>query len=724
MPRFLQELKRRKVIRVAAAYGAVAFVLIQAASYVFPALLLPDVAFRVLVVLSLFGFPIALVLAWAFEVTPDGVRRTSPAGEAEGAAEGADASGADAGAGEDRAPGRDRRRFGYGHLAAVFAAGLLVSVGVFGLTDPLSRGGTGAAGADDGDGGRDRVVVVPFRFRSAADSLDPVGTMAADWIAEGLNRTGVARVVPMGTASAAARAVGSETGGALPPDRVAERTGAGLVVGGDVYRRGDSLHFQAEIVDPGSGNVLHSLGPATAPASAPMPGIEEIRQRVLGALATEFDSLDVASALRRDPPPYEAYRLYTLGMDAFLEDDMEGAVRYFRRAHGRDSTFVLPLAKAVAAYLNLGREAAADSLVRRIGTASDPADLRPFTRAMVEYRRAQVSGTRREVYATSKELARLAPGSVWSYVVGRHALCRGRVEEAARVLSSADTALELGATRRGALLAELAVARHLQGEFRRELAIVRELHYAAAPPGGTGAPPTVVFDSTVDAHVGRLHDRVRPLAALGRQDRLREIVDQRLGLPADAEPTPGEFLTLIGRELTTHGHGEAAPEFHDRAVEWHRERPPSQRDDPRQLRDLAWALYAAGRFEEALPVYRRLVEMGEGSGDGIAASYLTRNRGRVGMLAAALGDTGTARRVARRLASDSLPRGDAAPFELGFTLYARAGIAAQLGERERATSLLRRARKRGCWGRTIHHLDGDPVFEPLQDDPEFRELVS
>lgn len=76
---FLRELKRRKVFRVAAVYAVVAFVLVEAASYVFPALLFPDWALRLLVVLALFGFPIALVLAWAFEVTPEGVRLTPSA---------------------------------------------------------------------------------------------------------------------------------------------------------------------------------------------------------------------------------------------------------------------------------------------------------------------------------------------------------------------------------------------------------------------------------------------------------------------------------------------------------------------------------------------------------------------------------------------------------------------------------------------------------------------
>ncbi len=73
---FLAELKRRKVYRVAVVYAVVAFVIWQAAEIAFPSLHLPDWTLTFVVVMALIGFPIALVLAWAFEITPEGVRRT------------------------------------------------------------------------------------------------------------------------------------------------------------------------------------------------------------------------------------------------------------------------------------------------------------------------------------------------------------------------------------------------------------------------------------------------------------------------------------------------------------------------------------------------------------------------------------------------------------------------------------------------------------------------
>jgi serine/threonine-protein kinase len=73
---FFEELQRRKVYRVAAAYIIAAGFIIQMGSAIFPAWELPTWTFRLVVVLLLIGFPIALILAWAFDVTPEGIRAT------------------------------------------------------------------------------------------------------------------------------------------------------------------------------------------------------------------------------------------------------------------------------------------------------------------------------------------------------------------------------------------------------------------------------------------------------------------------------------------------------------------------------------------------------------------------------------------------------------------------------------------------------------------------
>src|SRR5499427_6284457 len=72
---FFAELKRRHVYRVAIAYGVVAWLFIQVATQVFPFFEIPNWVVRLVVMVTILGFPIALVIAWAFEMTPQGLKR-------------------------------------------------------------------------------------------------------------------------------------------------------------------------------------------------------------------------------------------------------------------------------------------------------------------------------------------------------------------------------------------------------------------------------------------------------------------------------------------------------------------------------------------------------------------------------------------------------------------------------------------------------------------------
>ena len=73
--RIIAELKRRSVFKIGVAYAAIAWLLIEVASTTFPMLRLPDWAPTLVLVVLMAGFPVALILAWAFEVTPEGIRR-------------------------------------------------------------------------------------------------------------------------------------------------------------------------------------------------------------------------------------------------------------------------------------------------------------------------------------------------------------------------------------------------------------------------------------------------------------------------------------------------------------------------------------------------------------------------------------------------------------------------------------------------------------------------
>jgi hypothetical protein len=80
---FFSELKRRNVYKVAVAYAVVAWLLMQIASQIFPFFEIPNWAVRLVVLLLIIGFPIALIIAWAFELTPEGIKRTESADAAQ-----------------------------------------------------------------------------------------------------------------------------------------------------------------------------------------------------------------------------------------------------------------------------------------------------------------------------------------------------------------------------------------------------------------------------------------------------------------------------------------------------------------------------------------------------------------------------------------------------------------------------------------------------------------
>src|ERR1051326_5273788 len=74
---FFSELKRRNVYKVAVAYAVVSWLLIQIATQVFPFFEIPNWAVRLVVLLLILGFPVALILSWAYEITPEGIKRES-----------------------------------------------------------------------------------------------------------------------------------------------------------------------------------------------------------------------------------------------------------------------------------------------------------------------------------------------------------------------------------------------------------------------------------------------------------------------------------------------------------------------------------------------------------------------------------------------------------------------------------------------------------------------
>ncbi|MBA4156953.1 MAG: hypothetical protein H0X65_05700, partial [Gemmatimonadetes bacterium] len=120
-----------------------------------------------------------------------------------------------------------------------------------------------------------RVVVAPFENRTGDPALDPVASMTADWIIQGLSGRGALEVVPVTAALTSARylsVAGSPAAAERDPRPLARETGAGTAVSGSYYRQGDSLHFQARITDAASGRLLAAIGSEAAAVETPLDG--------------------------------------------------------------------------------------------------------------------------------------------------------------------------------------------------------------------------------------------------------------------------------------------------------------------------------------------------------------------------------------------------------------------------------------------------------------------
>src|SRR3989441_8724142 len=113
---------------------------------------------------------------------------------------------------------------------------------------------------------RSRVLVVPFANRTDDSTLDPLGNLAADWITRGLALTGKVEIADPGT-----MVLGGTTGSANRPRQAGHEaaavralslaSGSGLAVWGSMYRRGDSIEFDAQITAQGRGRILHPPEP-------------------------------------------------------------------------------------------------------------------------------------------------------------------------------------------------------------------------------------------------------------------------------------------------------------------------------------------------------------------------------------------------------------------------------------------------------------------------------
>ena len=385
------------------------------------------------------------------------------------------------------------------------------------------------------------VLVRPFSNETGRPELDRLGIMAADWISQGLAETGVVRVLatmPIGA--------NAEINPAIEAAQAGSIRNAGTTVSGSYYSTGDSVSFQVQVIESTSGEILASVGPVLASLRDPRTGVEELRQRTTGALASVVDPL-LASwvAATRPPPSYEAYRLFAQGFDAFVGAAHErvGAIRsvgyltsadYFRRAADLDSTYALPLLWEADARAKGGDREGMDSTLDALAGRRDA--LTRWEQNLLDTHLARREGDGLKVYTGLSRLVDMTPGSEWNLRLGAVAANQGRFEEAATVLEGVTDQARLSEW--GVHWLVLIQARHFAGQYERELQDARAFRARFPDDWWSG-------------------NEISALAALGR-------VEEALGLPqSDSEYESNPHCPRAVLDWSTHG-GRRPPQAQPR----------------------------------------------------------------------------------------------------------------------------------------------------------------
>jgi tetratricopeptide (TPR) repeat protein/predicted Ser/Thr protein kinase len=539
--------------------------------------------------------------------------------------------------------------------------------------------------------GSERVVVAAFENRTGDPSLDPIGSMAADWITSGIAEADIVSVVPAVTvAKLSATAARGGADAAAAQRALAKNTGANIVVSGSYYLNADKLEFRADITDVARGVLIRAIPAFSGPRMDPMAAIEQVRQKVMGTLAVHvgagsFGMLGEGAT----PPTYDAFREYSTGLRFFVSDPQQ-ALPHFQRAAAMDTSFISPRFYTMISYAYMDQYAKADSVLRAISRGRSR--LTPYEALFLDMQQAFLRGNYNEALRMLRRLEALAPSDmVVKYVIASMSLSLNRPREAAAALSSLDEHPEIKGMYAGSLLyTTWATALDLLGEHEKELAVVRRAREAY---------PDVTFLRAREA---------RALAGLGRLSEVTALVDEALAAPWTPQSTPGGVMDAAAVALRVHGYRRESIEMANREVAWRKARVEgkSVADDPASYALLANSLYQAEQWDEARATFEKLASLD--TTDPNAKAYL-------GLLAARTGDKGEAERILEEL------RQSHRRYSFGKDVYAAACIAAQLGDRERAVELLRTSFAQG-WDMAPGPL-WDMDLEPLHGYAPFEELM-
>ena len=317
---FFAELKRRNVYKVAAAYAVVGWLVIQVSSTVLPTFHAPEWVVQTLMVLVALGFPVALLIAWAFELTPHGLKRTEDADLA--------------------APARTKSHT----WIYVVIVGVLLSVGLFfvGRYTALDRLTTSGLPEKS-------IAVLPFENQNH----DP----DADYLCDGIPESIINSLSELPKLKVMSRnSVFHYKGKEVDAQTAGKELKVQTLLTGRVRQRGDGLTIGVELINAGDNSQL--WGQQYSRKLADVFAVqEEIAKEVSEKLRLKLTGTEKEQLAKRPTENLKAFQYYMQGRAAAqrrTNADLLASVSYYEKALQEDSRYALAYAGLSDAYANLG----------------------------------------------------------------------------------------------------------------------------------------------------------------------------------------------------------------------------------------------------------------------------------------------------------------------------------------------------------------------------------
>ena len=313
---FLAEIKRRRVGKVAIAYGAVAWGVTEGSSVVLPALGVPEWVLTWIVVFLLVGFPVAMALAWIFDVGPDGIQRTEPLPE--------------------EAPATQVK------LRIAYAVAVLACMA--GLGYVLYERGVGRANAG---AARSSIAVMPFANLS--------GDQSKDYFSDGMSEELLNLLARVPGLQVAARTSSfAYKGREVDVREIGKELGVETVLEGSVRQAGDQVRITAQLIDTGTG--FHLWSETYDRQMADIFQVQdEIARAIVDKLRIQLAPSDQVAQHQKVPTQnVEAYELYLQGRAVWKkrgEDNLKKAIELYQAALARDPGFARAHAALASAYV-------------------------------------------------------------------------------------------------------------------------------------------------------------------------------------------------------------------------------------------------------------------------------------------------------------------------------------------------------------------------------------